>query len=100
MRDPKLVPSGHSQVRAQAKDAPDPVLEMLGVGKEIWAHETAGRFVERLRSEEVAEPPRPSPPSDQIGDLQRAVWSRIETNQGAEFQTVTGLPFTFQVDGN
>jgi hypothetical protein len=39
-----------SNDRTSSKD--DPVLKMLGVGRELWEHETGDQFVERLRSEE------------------------------------------------
>lgn len=87
----------------EAKGAPrraeDPVLQMLGVGRELWKHETGDQFVERLRSEES-----PAPPQDQIAgpieNITETVWRRIRALQGQQFHTARGLPFTFQVDGN
>jgi hypothetical protein len=31
--------------------------------------------------------------------LVESAWHRIETHQGEEFRTATGLPFTYQVEG-
>ena len=33
------------------------------------------------------------------GNLPEAVWQRMVSHQGEQFQTVRGLPFTFEVDG-
>jgi hypothetical protein len=74
----------------------DPVLAMLGVGKEIWTGETADQFVDRLRSEDVAPPPLVELPSE---DLAEVVWHRIQRHQGEEFRTATGLPFLYSIEG-
>ncbi len=41
----------------QSQETNDPVLLVLGVGKQLWARELGDRFVERLRSEDL--PPLP-----------------------------------------
>ena len=43
--------------RGDHDEMDDPVLAMLGVGKEIWEPEPGDRFIERLRSETPADPP-------------------------------------------
>jgi hypothetical protein len=78
----------------------DPVLAMLGVGQQLWEHEAGNQFVERLRSEDIPAPPRPRPPASSAEDLPEAVWRIIQDHQGEQFQTVRGLPFTFEVQGN
>jgi len=77
----------------------DPVLRMLGIGKELWEQEPGDRFVERLRAEE----PPPSlilcRSSDPLGDLPETIWRRIKDHQGEQFRTSRGLPFTFELEG-
>ena len=78
----------------------DPVVEMLGVGRDIWIHESGDSLVERLRSEDS---PPASPAirdNSRVEDLPEAVWRRIEQHQGEQFYTVRGLPVTFKVEGN
>jgi hypothetical protein len=81
----------------------DPVLAMRGVGKHLWANESAEVFVERLRKEEdgsqvQSAPGLAAPPStDGIEDL---VWARLKAHQGEVFFTATRLPFTYQIEGN
>ena len=76
----------------------DPVLLMLGVGKQLWESEPGDKFIERLRSEELTPPPSlpRAAPAENAPD---AVWSRIESHQGEEFKTATKLPFTYAVEG-
>ena len=88
-----------SQVKQQAQETKDPVLSMLGIGKQLWEGEPGDRFIERLRSEDL-------PPSPFEGRLDAPVetasesgWRRIESHQGEEFKTVTRLPFTYAVEG-
>lgn len=53
--------------RKESGEVDDPVLQMLGVGRELWEQETGDRFVERLRSEEVPRLPaqkQPEAPAD------------------------------------
>ena len=76
----------------------DPVLSLLGVGRQLWEHETGDAFVDRLRCEDA--PPavrRTSGPGENLND---AVWGRINKHQGEQFHTVTGLPFTLKVEGS
>jgi hypothetical protein len=83
----------------QATVANDPVLAMLGVGRQLWQIEPGDDFVERLRSEDLPVPPaiHPSPgPAENLPDI---VWQRIVSHQGEQFHTVKGLPFTFEVEG-
>lgn len=75
----------------------DPVLSMLGVGKQLWHDESGDHFVERLRAEEA--PPFDAPP-DTAAELEESTWQRIKRHQGEEFKTVTGLPFTYLIEGN
>jgi hypothetical protein len=77
----------------------DPVLAMLGVGKQLWESESGDRFVERLRSEELPAPPSPQRSSGPAESLPDAVWQRVADHQGEEFRTARGLPFTFEVEG-
>ena len=44
-------PGDDSGTHHHRNDADDPVLLMLGVGKQLWEYESGDRFVERLRSE-------------------------------------------------
>lgn len=81
-------------------DPDDPVLAMVGVGEELWAVEPGDQFVERLRSEEPLPPPAPLVPPVRSQDLHDKVWQRILEHQGEPFRTVTGLPFTYEVEGN
>jgi len=88
-------------IRKRAKIKPeldDPVLAMVGVGRELWETELGDRFVERHRSEELP-PPVSGSASRQAGSLAEAVWQRVIDHQDEEFRAVTGLPFTYQVQG-
>src|SRR5450432_2840504 len=75
----------------------DPVLAMLGVGRQLWELEPGDSFVERLRSEDLPVLPAIRPSPDPTVNLPEAVWQRIVINQGEQFKTVRGLPFTFEV---
>lgn len=48
----------NSEAKHHRAETRDPVLLMLGVGKQLWERESGDRFVERLRSEDL--PPVPS----------------------------------------
>jgi|SRR5690242_11796831 len=76
----------------------DPVLAMLGVGKEIWEPEPGDCFIERLRSETPVDPPVFKRATSGQTVLE-AVWRRIKAHQGEEFRTATELPFTYKVEG-
>jgi hypothetical protein len=76
----------------------DPILLMLGIGKELWRREPGDSFVERLRSEDA--PPhfegRLDIPAQNVAD---SIWDRIKSHQGEEFRTAKRLPFTYVVEG-
>jgi hypothetical protein len=73
---------------------------MLGLGRELWQSEPGDDFVARLRSENVPAPLVQNEPVDYAVNLRQTVWSRIQQNAGQQFDTATGLPFTYEVDGN
>ena len=82
------------------READDPVLLMLGVGKQLWEQESGDSFIERLRSEAPAASPFIRQPEKPEQSLPEAVWRRIESRQGEEFHTARGLPFTYEVEGS
>jgi hypothetical protein len=86
-------------VETRGSDEGDPVLSMLGVGRELWALESGDRLVERLRSEE-APPVSASPANVPTANIADEIWARIERYQGEEFYTASQLPVTFRVEGN
>jgi len=53
-----MLPPEREEGRDETAEANDPVLAMLGVGSQLWEHESGDGFVERLRSEDLA----PLPP--------------------------------------
>jgi len=95
----KIPPVHREENRDEATGTNDPVLAMLGVGRQLWELEPGDSFVERLRSEDLPALPAIDPSPDPAGDLPEAVWRRIVSHQGEQFQTVRGLPFTFEVEG-
>ena len=95
----KLRPLNREQEQEQSTEANDPVLSMLGVGRQLWEREPGDQFVERLRSEDVPVPSAAHPSSGPPGNLPETIWQRIASYQGEQFQTVRGLPFTFEVEG-
>ena len=82
----------------QPREADDPVLSMLGLGKQLWEQESGDDFVERLRSEEA--PPAVRQIENSQQNLTQAVWRRIEGHQGDEFHTAKGLPLIYKVEGS
>jgi len=83
----------------ELRQSDDPVLSMVGVGKQLWERESGDSFVERLRTEALADSPaigQHEPPAERLAEV---IWRRIESHQGEEFVTVTGLPLTYQVEG-
>ncbi len=85
--------------RDETAESGDPVLAMLGVGKQLWEIESGDSFVERLRSEDLPAPP-PTERSPSLAEsLPETVWRRVFNHQGEQFQTVRGLPFTYEVEG-
>jgi len=77
----------------------DPVLSMLGVGKQLWVPESGDRFIERLRSEDLADSSTGGQHEPVEQNLTEIVWRRIESHQGEEFRTTTKKPLTYQVEG-
>jgi len=89
-----------SQVKRQRNDNEDPVLMMLGIGKQLWKNESGDKFIERLRSEELPPPldeSRLDAPLERTGE---SIWRRINNHQREQFKTATGLPFTYEVEGS
>jgi len=91
---------GEQLQKTRPTEPSDPVLAMLGVGRELWEQEPGDRFVERLRSEDAPAPPPLKQPAGSAEDLPERVWRRVQQRQGEEFRTATRLPLTFQVEGN
>jgi len=91
-QDPK------SATKIRIHETNDPILLMLGVGKHLWEREPGDKFIDRLRSEDV--PPafeaEPGGPADTAPE---AVWQRIKSHQGEEFQTARRLPFKYALEG-
>jgi hypothetical protein len=82
------------RIRGGQEGEHDPVLQMWGLGKEIWANTSADDHVASLRSGWPSEKNLHETvlPID-------AVWSRVVQHQGQEFRTSRGLPFTYEVEG-
>ena len=92
--------SDREPARNEPLHADDPVLAMLGVGSQLWEMESGDHFVGRLRSEDLP-PARPTQRiSNSVGGDTDVVWRRVAHLQGELFQTVRGLPLTFEVEGN
>lgn len=96
----KLRPLNRERERDQSAEANDQLLSMLGVGRQLWEQEPGDHFVDRLRSEDLAVPSAPHPSSGASENLPETIWQRIVSHQGEQFQTVRGLPLTFQVEGS
>src|SRR5262245_17652391 len=96
----KVFPRNREFGQDEAGATNDPVLAMLGVGKQLWALESGDSFVERLRSGDL--PVLPSAPGSNpaVENLAETVWQRVVQHQGSQFETKRGLPFTFEVEGN
>ena len=88
-----------SETKHQRQETSDPVLLMLGVGKQLWKHEPGDRFVERLRSEDLPPSPFEGRLDAPAENAPESVWHRIKSHQGEEFKTATRLPFTYEVEG-
>jgi hypothetical protein len=80
----------YSRQASTANDDDDPVLQMWGVGKEIWKDEGGDVFIARERAAL----------DDEMESKRGLVWQRIVAQEGAEFHTARDLPFTYSVDGN
>jgi len=96
----KIRPMNRERERDQSTEPNDPVLSMLGVGRQLWEREPGDHFVNRLRSEDLAGPSTLHPSSGASGNLPETIWQRIIRHQGEQFQTVSGLPLTFEVEGS
>jgi hypothetical protein len=82
-------------------DDEDPVLQMWGVGKEIWKDEDGDAFIARERAalnDELKSKSASGPFN--ANSKQERVWKRIVAHAGAEFRTARDLPFTYSVEGN
>jgi hypothetical protein len=88
-----------NQTKEQCHQSDDPVVKMLGVGKQLWTNEPGDKFIDRLRSEELPPPIRQNRLDVPLEDASESVWHRIQSHQGEEFKTATGLPFTYDVEG-
>jgi len=95
----KITPAHREESGDEAIGANDPVLAMLGVGRQLWELEQGDSFVDRLRSEDLPVPPLAQRSPHLAENLPEAVWRRIALHQGEQFQTVRGLPFTFEMEG-
>ena len=87
-----------SEAEHQRHETNDPVLLMLGIGKQLWRRESGDRFVERLRSED-SPPPFEGRLDTPAQNAAESVWHRIKSHQGEVFKTATRLPFTYAVEG-
>jgi hypothetical protein len=96
----KIPPAYREEGRDEIITAKDPVLAMLGVGMQLWESEPGDNFVDRLRSEDLPVPPLAQRSSNLAENLPEAVWRRVATHQGEQFQTVRGLSFTFEIEGS
>jgi hypothetical protein len=95
----RTLPVNREEGQDETAETNDPVLAMLGVGRQLWESESGDSFVERLRSEDLPVPaPTPQFPTVEE-NLSEAVWRRVADHQGEQFHTVRGLPFTFEAEG-
>ena len=84
---------------ADSSNEDDPVLQMWGVGKEIWGEEGGDAFIARERAEFDKESDLANKSASSPETLYERVWKRIVEHQGAEFRTMKNLPFTHAVEG-
>jgi hypothetical protein len=87
----------YSRQASTTNDDEDPVLQMWGVGKEIWKDEDGDTFIARERA---ALDHELESKSAKTHSIQERVWKRIVAHQGAQFRTARGSVFTHSVDGN
>jgi hypothetical protein len=87
------------QLEEVLKETDDPVIAMLGVGKQIWEKESGDDFIARLRAEIPDTFSQMQQHEASTEGLNERIWERIEHHQGQEFRTSRGLPFTYEVDG-
>jgi hypothetical protein len=94
-----LIPSRGSESPEQ-----DPILRARGLGKEIWIETEADAFVADLRAgwsdDDSQREPATRSKSRNGRERRTEVWKRVLAHAGEEFKTKTGLPFTYQVDGD
>jgi len=91
----------YSRRASTLNDDDDPVLQMWGIGKEIWKDEDGDSFIARERAALDGEMESKSASGPfETDSIQERVWKRIVAHEGAEFRTARDLPFTFSVDGN
>lgn len=95
----KINPLHREEQSDEGRAETDPVLAMLGVGEQLWDVEPGDSFVERLRSEDLPVVPAIHTSPVATVNLPESIWQRIVRHQGEQFQTVRGLPFTFEVEG-
>ncbi len=89
-----------TEVNRPHHDTEDPVLMMLGAGKQLWKNESGDKFIERLRSEELPPPSDKSRLDTPLENAAESIWQRINSHQREQFKTATGLPFVYEVEGN
>ena len=89
----------NSETEHQNRETSDPVLLMLGVGKQLWGREPGDRFVERLRSEDSPPPASEHRHGVPAQNAAESIWNRIKNHQAEEFHTAKRLPFTYAVEG-
>jgi hypothetical protein len=87
------------ETKSQRVETSDPVLLMLGVGKQLWERESGDTFIERLRAEDMPPAAFDADPQVAAENAPEAVWHRIKAHQGEEFKTVRKYPFTYEVEG-
>jgi hypothetical protein len=92
-----MIKPGINSAEVQHDQTSDPILSMLGVGKELWSRESGDSFVERLRAEDA--PPSEDRLDASSQNVAESVWDRIKNHQGEEFRTAKRLPFTYVVEG-
>lgn len=82
----------------------DPILALRGLGKEIWAGVDADAYVNDLRSHWDATETMKLPGIGRDTSIRSSemdkIWGRISRHQGAEFKTISHLPFTYRTDGD
>ena len=88
-----------SDTKSHRLETNDPVLLMLGVGKQLWERESGDKFIERLRAEDLPPAAFEAHPQVPAENAPESVWQRIEIHQGEVFKTVRKYPFTYEVEG-
>ena len=78
----------------RAVEEDDPILQMWGVGKHLWAEEGGDAFIARMRAGWTS--PRDQP--DPFQTAAQLIWGRIVLHQGEKFHTSSLEPFTYAVE--